>query len=113
MALRLVRYESINNRARDLHLRGVLASQKMLPDLRPRDSLFEPRLLLRVKPSEFEQGLEEKRVAYVAQGATNDRAGLGDIVVLAKRKRVAIGVSDQVITVEDMIRISVAHKFSA
>lgn len=113
MALNLIRYGIIRNRTRDLHLRSVLALYKMLPDLRPRNSLFEPRLWLSVKPSEFEQGLEEERVACVAQGTANDRAGFGNLVVVAKREGVTIGVGDQVIAIDDMVRISVAHKVSA
>lgn len=113
MALGLIRYGIIWNGTSDLRLRSILALHEMLPDLRPRDSLLEPRLLHLVKPSEFEQGLDEEGVACVAQGAANDCASFGNPVVLAKRKGVAIRVGDQVIAIDDMVRISVAHQVSA
>lgn len=82
----------------------------LLLDLSPGHPIFQPWLVLRVEPSEVEQGPDKGRIPLVPERPSDDGAGFRDLVRLAKRNRISVGVCDKRVPVQDMVRACLAHE---
>ena len=78
----------------------------------PSESLtsLEVSLLLSIQESKFDQSLDESRETLISQSPSNNRFRLRDLILLSKRRRISIGVSDEGESGSDEVGLSVSHE---
>lgn len=117
LLLRLGRERGLGLDGRDERsLVGRLGTERALGDLGPRErsrALGEEVDRRLVQEADVDEGFDEGRETLVPEGAADDRLGLGDLVELAERSRVAVRVGDERESRVDVVRLRVLHQVLA
>lgn len=82
-------------------------------DLVPGNSGVEEVFRSVVEETQVDKDLDELRETLVSEGASDAVLGLRDVVELAVRRRVAVGVADESVARVDEVRLGRAHEIRA